>query len=138
MKGHDTRHIRGEDLIPITWDQAKRIMKPKADDDEYYIAAIYVLSPAALVFAAVQRRHKPEDLAAVCTIWRGQPFIIAAIRKQNLPPAEYAQLVRKHLGRDIAVEEGCVDIWTPAFAVRAGEEMVADLFGARRELAMRA
>jgi len=141
MQGFDTRRIEGKRLIPISWEQARALMKPKADDDECYAVALYVLSPAVLIFAALQKRLEPADLFAVCTIWRGHPFIVAAVKKQDLPPAEYREMVRCLIGAlGAGVEDGCVDVWAPPWAMDVAAELSVNLLTdqpATEDLAMR-
>ncbi|MGH9755487.1 MAG: hypothetical protein ACREA2_22130 [Blastocatellia bacterium] len=139
MQGFDTRHIRGRDLIPISWEMAQGIMKPKAGDGDYCLAVLYVLSPALRIFDAIQQRLRPEGFAAVCTIWRGFAFIIVAMRKRDLPPAEYAGLVRHLTGIDAPrIEDGCVDVWAPVWAMEACREMAVELLTEPDDLAMAA
>jgi hypothetical protein len=140
MRGFDTRSIKGADLAPISWERAQAIMRPAADDGRYYLCAFCALAGAWL-FDAIQERHKAEEMPAVCTIWNGWPFVVAAIKKETLPPAEYAELVRRYMGVAAgAIEDGCVDIRAPPWAMHLCGEMVIDLFGgpAGNDLAMEA
>jgi hypothetical protein len=141
MQGFDTRFIYGQKLVPISWEQAVAIMKPKAQSDDYYSIAVHALSACALIFADIQRRVSPQNLAAVCSLWKGHPFIVCAIRELDLPRAEYGEIVRGRLGLDTKLDEGCCDLWAPRFAIEAGSELAVNLLtdhGAKEELAMEA
>jgi len=142
MQGFATRYIRDEKLIPISWEQAQALLKTKATDDAYFTVSFYVLSRAVLIFAALKKRLEPEDLSAVCTVWRGHPFIVAAVKKRALPAAQYRALVRCLIGVEGAgLEDGCTDVWAPVWAMDLAAELSLNLLTDRpadEDLAMAA
>jgi hypothetical protein len=140
MQAYATRHIQGDNLTPITWKRAREIMRPVANDEEYFLAAFYVFS-AAWLFMAIQARHKDAEMHAVCSLWNGHPFIIAAMNRRCLSEEEYAAMVHLFTLMPFDASElkhGFAHIASPEFAMEAAVEMMLDLLADGGNLAMAA
>ena len=132
MQGFATRlKINGE-LKPLEWSEAQRLMRTKFDDKNHWILVSHFAG--IMMFLTIEHRfysdEKSSGFQLVATIWNGEPFVVCAMRKESMTPADYAGAIRRLAGHDLTpgdLIEQDVNIAAPDWAMDDAVSLAAAL-----------
>jgi|SRR5882672_395872 len=87
----------GYKVRPLTWPDARSIMRPLFDGREHWTMVIHG-SALRLLIEIEERYYTGErnpDLTVIATFHRGQPFALVAARKRHMPAYKLASMLRQ-------------------------------------------